>query len=413
MENRILNYMTGHVRIRIRGNSYDRFLNLCAFHGITLWDLRPSREAYEANITVKDFRKLKAIARKSHTRVRIVRRRGLPFFIHKYRKRKFYLVSILFAAFFMFWLSGHIWNITVDGNLSQSDDVIFEYLSASGIRHGMVKSRVDCKELALDIRSYFSDFAWVAAELQGTRLLIHVKEGILGRDAQDDESETLHRPTSLAAVKSGKVVSILVRSGRPLVEAGDTVEKGDLLVSGLLPIYNDSGDLVSVQYASSDADIILETSLAYEDSLELTASQKEYTGREKKRWLLRIGDVSFALPGALAVFEQCDILSKLTQIRLFENFYLPLYIQKYTVKEYTEHEIVYDKTRAKEILRSNYQYFQKKLEEKGVQIFQNDVKIKWDESTATAYGNLTIREAAVRSIPSQDTEEEVPDHDYG
>lgn len=410
MENRFLNYLRGHVRIRIRGNSYDRFLNLCAFHGIFLWDLRPCGEAYEANVTVKDFKKLKEIVKKSHASVVIIRRQGLPFFIHKYRKRKFYLVSIACAVFFMFWLSAHIWNITVDGNLSQSDDVIFEYLNTQGICHGMLKSKVDCKELAAEIRNYFSDFAWVAAELQGTRLLIHVKEGVLGNETDTDGKELT--PTSLAAAKSGTVVSILVRSGRPLVEAGDTVEKGDLLVSGLLPIYNDSGELSSRQYVASDADVILETQTSYQDVLSLSAVQKQYTGREKIRWLLRIGDTSFALPGTFRDFQQYDILSQLTQLRLSPNFYLPLYIQKYTVKEYEKQKIVYKKEDAEEILRSNFQYFTKNLEEKGVQIFQNDVKIKWDEKTVTASGNLTTREAAVRTIPVEDTEEELLTHEY-
>lgn len=411
MGERFLTYLKGYVRIRIRGNSYDRFLNLCAFHGILLWDLQPCGEEYEADITVKDFKRLKEIVKKSHARVVITRRQGLPFFIHKYRRRKFYLVGIVFALFFMFWLSGHIWNITVDGNLSQSDDVIFEYLETQGICHGMVKSRVDCRELAAEIRNYFSDFAWVAAELQGTRLLIHVKEGVLENASDTDSREG--EPSSLAASKSGTVASILVRAGRPLVEAGDTVEKGDLLVSGVLPIYNDSGELCARQYVASDADILLETRTPYRDVLNLKAWQKQYTGREKKRYLLRIGGMSFALPGALGGFQQYDVLTQLTQLRLSANFYLPLYVQKYTVKEYEKTEVVYNKEQAEGILRSNFQYFTKKLEEKGVQIFENDVKIKWDEKTVTASGALTTREAAVRIVPVEDTEEELLDHEYG
>lgn len=411
MEKGFINYLRGHVRIRIKGNSYDRFLNLCAFHGILLWDLRPCGEEYEANITVRDFKRLKEIVKKSHARVVITRRQGLPFFIHKYRRRKFYLAGIAFALLFMFWLSGHIWNITVDGNLSQSDDVIFEYLQTRGIWHGMLKSKVDCKDLAADIRNYFSDFAWVAAELQGTRLLIHVKEGVLG-NASDMAGEE-EAPSSLAAAKSGTVVSILVRAGRPLVEAGDTVEKGDLLVSGVLPIYNDSGELSARQYVASDADILLETQTAYRDVLELAVQEKRYTGREKSRWMLRIGDASFALPGSFGGYQQYEVLTQLTQLRLSANFYLPLYIQKYTVKEYEKQEVVYNKSQAEGILRSNFQYFTKNLEEKGVQIFENDVKIKWDEKTATAAGDLTTREAAVRSIPVEDTEEELLNHEYG
>ena len=80
MEVKFLNFIRGYVRIRFWGTSYDRFLNLCAFHKIILWDLVPSGEGYEAYLTKKDFRRLRGIVRKSHASVRITERHGLPFF---------------------------------------------------------------------------------------------------------------------------------------------------------------------------------------------------------------------------------------------------------------------------------------------------------------------------------------------
>ena len=42
--------------------------------------------------------------------------------------------------------------------------------------------------------------------------------------------------TDLAAPKDGMVVSIVTRSGVPLVSAGMEVKKGDILVEGGVPI---------------------------------------------------------------------------------------------------------------------------------------------------------------------------------
>ena len=61
MERQFLSVLKGYVRIKICGNSYDRFLNLCGFHGIRIWDLLPSGDSYEANLSLKDFRKLRSI----------------------------------------------------------------------------------------------------------------------------------------------------------------------------------------------------------------------------------------------------------------------------------------------------------------------------------------------------------------
>lgn len=190
MELRFLHFLKGYVRICIIGNSYDRFLNLCAYHDIVLWNLAPAGEAYEAYVSLSDFRKLRQIVRKSRTSVRITQRCGLPFFLHKYRKRKMYVIGIAAAALFMFWLSSHVWNISIEGNVSQTDDVIFEYLENSGISHGMAKSQVDCTALASQLRNNFPRFSWVTAQLKGTRLVINVKEGTAAADMPEtDEKE--------------------------------------------------------------------------------------------------------------------------------------------------------------------------------------------------------------------------------
>lgn len=410
MEIRFLHFLFGYVRIRIIGNSYDRFLNLCAFHRIGLWDLVPCGETYEAYVTLGDFRRLRGIARKSHASVRICQRHGLPFWLHRYRKRKACVMGVAAAALFMFWLSSHIWNISVEGNLSQTDDVIFEYLEANGVVHGMNRSQVDCKALAADIRNYFSDFAWVAAELKGTRLVIHVKEGILGDDGDGEEAQI---PSDLVAARDGTVLELMVRSGTPVAAVGDEVKKGDLLVSGILPVYGDDGSLISRQYVASDADILLQTETPYEDVLKLNTVKKQYTEREKKLWEIRILGTSFALPQSFEAYPLCDILTELKQVKLSENFYLPVYLREFTIKEYENVEITYTKQEASEILTANFQYFVKNLEEKGVQIFQNDVKIRWSAKTATASGILITGEYAVQRTSVDSTEEELLDHEYG
>ncbi len=411
MRGQFSNLLKGYVRIRILGNSYDRFLNLCAYHEIKLWELLPVDEAYEAYVSRKDFKKLKAIVKKSHASVRITERRGLPFFVHRYRKRRVYLAGIAAAFALMVWLSAHIWNISIDGNLSQTDDVIFEYLTQAGIRHGMWKAGVDCRELAAGIRSSFTEFAWVAAELKGTRLLIHVKEGIAGTGEEETEEE--QQPSSLVATHAGTVFSIYTRAGLPAVQAGDEVKKGDLLVSGVIPIYNDSGEAVSWQSVAADADIVIQRKQKYYDEVPFSEKQKYYTGQEKTSWMLQVGETPFALPGDFDSLGQYDLLSELTQCRLMKNFYLPLYFRKFTAKAYEFVETVRTKEEVRKLLESDFQDFYKNLQEKGVQLFENDVKIEWNEKSAIASGTLLVGEQAVRRTALEKHKEEVPDDEHG
>ena len=58
-------------------------------------------------------------------------------------------------------------------------------------------------------------------------------------------------PRSLTAAKDGVITRMVVRSGKAQAEPGDTVQQGQLLVSGVVPIYNDAQELVNEQYVLS------------------------------------------------------------------------------------------------------------------------------------------------------------------
>ncbi|MCD7834993.1 MAG: sporulation protein YqfD [Lachnospiraceae bacterium] len=395
MEQHFFDFMCGYVRIRISGEACDRFLNLCAYHGIRLWGLLPVDGACEAFVSKKDFFRLKAFVRKSHTRIRLAGRYGFPFFVHRYRSRWACVFGALAAAVFMAWLSAHVWNIRIEGNLSQTDDMIFEYLKNEGISHGMWKNRIDTQELSEQIRMYFTQFSWVSANLEGTRLIIYVKEGTA--DGQTDKAVSASG-SGIAAAKAGTVVSVFVRKGCAAVAAGDTVEAGDLLVSGRIPIYSDEGEILSWQQVNADADILLRTETDYYEELAFETTLKYYTGREKTRYLFRAGGVSFALPGSWKEFALFDLTGEMTQAQLSDNFYLPVYFCKYTAKEYENLRYSYTEEQARQILESNLSDFVENLEEKGVQIFQNNVTIDLYEKVAVARGTLITDESAVVSV---------------
>lgn len=166
----------GYVRVRICGGSYERFLNLCANHGILLWDLRPAAHGYEADLYLKDFFSLGPLARKCRTRVRVAGRYGLPFFLRRHRKRKMFAAGLLLCGSLIFFLSCFVWNISIDGNLSISRQSMMEYLRKEKIGYGTWKNSVDCRQLAADLRSAFLDLTWVSVRLQGTCLSIRVQE---------------------------------------------------------------------------------------------------------------------------------------------------------------------------------------------------------------------------------------------
>ena len=105
MTEKIQRLIRGYVRIRVRTVSYDRFLNICALHGFYIWDLTPKENAYELNISIEDFRKLRPLARKTGAHIRIVKKRGLPFWLFRNRHRKAFAVGFLGGSALLFLFS--------------------------------------------------------------------------------------------------------------------------------------------------------------------------------------------------------------------------------------------------------------------------------------------------------------------
>ena len=419
MESHFLDFAKGYIRIRVSGKSCDRFFNLCTFHRIRLWNLLPSGEGYEVFLLKKDFFSLRPILRKCHIRLRIVRRCGLPFLLFRCRRRKLSIVGVFAAFFLLFWLSSHIWNIHIDGNLALTNDVLMEYLDRSGISHGMKKSRVDCKALAAALRKEFPSLSWSAVELTGTQLKIHVREGLFS----DDEASDTPNPatssditSSLVAAKSGTIASIYVRSGLPLVSAGDTVEEGQILVTGALPVYDDSGTISHYRYTAADADIKIRCELSYYDETQRRVQEKTYTGRIWKRTAFEILGRPFSIPSvfpsSFSSDDSLDLTCEIRQFRLPDNFYLPVFVKIYTAKEYVYQEKCLTNEQLLSLLQANLQLFRKNLEEKGVQIFENNVKIEWNEKSAIASGTLMAEESAVKRVAGSDVKEELPQDEY-
>ena len=106
------------------------------------------------------------------------------------------------------------------------------------------KKEISCGDLEKQIRNAFPEIGWVSAELTGTRLTVHVREndGILKAETGSDA------PCELTAGSDGTVTKIIVRNGIAIdgfgKARGDEVKTGDVLVSGKLPIYDDSETLV-------------------------------------------------------------------------------------------------------------------------------------------------------------------------
>lgn len=158
----LIYYILGYVNISVEGYFIERFINICISKNILLWNLKRKKSSIlYANIGMKEFKKIKEIARITKCRVKIEKKKGFPFILHRYKKRKLFFASLITIIILIFAISNFIWNIEVTGNNAITSEEIMKHVNESGLHIGIPKQKIDTKEIINNIRLQRDDIAWV------------------------------------------------------------------------------------------------------------------------------------------------------------------------------------------------------------------------------------------------------------
>jgi similar to stage IV sporulation protein len=300
---------------------------------------------------------------------------------------------------FWIWMSAFIWAIEIRGSFHVTDDVLRQFLNEQKINVGMKRNDVNIEELEKSLRNEFNIITWTSARIDGTRLIIQIKENEL-KEPEVTEIIDENRGYDLVAAKDGTVVSIITRRGVPLVTEGSEVLEGDILVEGGLPIFNDDLTVRSYQYCQADEDIYLRTDFNQVEILPINYEEKIYSGNEKKVFYLEVMGQRFKLGHGRNKFADYDVIDEKKQARLLPNFYLPLYFGTEIVREYKIVEKKYVSEEAKVIFTERIKKISENLSEKGVQILEKNGRMKKDDINWYLNIHFDVIEKTGKSVPT-------------
>lgn len=389
--------LQGYVKIRVWGFAPQRFINLCSNKGILLWNIEKQEDVYTMCISLQSFYELRPIARKTKVRVVISERYGLPFFMPGMLRRKAFLAGLVLTVAFWMISSLFVWDIQVSGNYQVTDDVFFDFLEQEGVRTGMRRSELNIGELEKQIRRKFAQVTWTSGRLDGTRLVIEIKENDM--PVPEAVQDTTGDGKDLVAQYDGIITDMIVRCGIPKVSVGSEVAKGDILVEGRIPIYAEDGTVREYRPVTSDADIVLEHTGTFRAYLPADYVRKRYTGRQKTFYFIHFGDREWK-PERTVKFLQYDSVLETCPVKALEYLHIPCIVGRITYREYQKTEYCYTTSEAETVLQKKIMDFLETLDEKGVQIISKDVKIETKRAGWTAHGELLLRETAGQLVDS-------------
>ena len=195
-------YLFGYATISVEGYFIERFINICRGKQIFLWNMKRKKSSFLfTNIAIKDFKKIRQVAKVTKCQVKIQKKKGLPFLLHRYQKRKLFIGLLLTLFLVIFGVSNFVWNIEIIGNNTIPTEELLEQLNEYGLVLGKLKNSVKTKEII-------------------SKMIVEVVEADKKPDIIDENEYC-----SIVSKKEGRITKINVQNGTALVKVGDIVTK--------------------------------------------------------------------------------------------------------------------------------------------------------------------------------------------
>ena len=324
--------LLGYVRVEVEGYYIERFINICQVKKIIIWSLKREKGVkLYINVGIKDFKKLKNIARKTNCKLRIKKKKGIPFIIHRYKKRKIFVIFLLIIMISIFISSKYIWNI----ELMVENDLVLENIEEDlfilGLKKGAKKNTIELDKLINQIRLKRDDISWIGIDIKGTNAIVKI--------VKNDEKPNIidnNEYCNIVASKSGVIKSIIAQNGTAVVKEGDEVQKGDVLIAGYM-----DGKYTDRRYVHSLGEV--QASVAYSKSKKIPLHQEKLkeTGKQENRIQIKFNNFQINFYKTLSNFKIYDTIYKEQKFKIFSNFYLPISVVKITNHEQEKENISY------------------------------------------------------------------------
>ncbi len=336
----LLAYIFGYLEIKVEGYFIEKFINNCLKSNIFLWNIKRKRTTImTCNIGVKDFKNIRKILKKTKCRIKIEKKKGLPFTFNKYRKRKIFALLIFIILIIIAILSNFVWNIQIEGTEKISKDELIQTLKEEGLSIGKFKPGIETREIINKVRLDRDDIAWIGIEITGTNAIVKVVEAEEKPEIVDEDEYC-----NIVATKDGVVTKIMAQNGTPLVKNGDLIKKGTVLIGGWL-----EGKYTGTRYVHSNGQVEAKVWYTQKERVYLKETKKEDTGEAQNKYSVNINNFIINFNKRVSKFENYDTIEEAKKIKLFSNFYLPIELVKTTYKEYKVVEIAHTLEEAKTI----------------------------------------------------------------
>lgn len=298
-------------------------------------------DGYVFSARAKDAPRIRGIAGRVGAGIEITPTGILPI-LKKYRRRIGFAMGAALLAAALIISSRFVWDVKITGNERVPTDEIESSLAAHGLVLGARKSSLDVGEICRKMTVGDGGISWISINLRGTVAEVEVRE------TTEAELETAAEPSNLIAAHDGLIVSVVSYGGKSEVRAGQTVKKGDILVSGVI-----DSEALGYRLVRARGEVMASVTKRFSASVPLESTEKTATGNVKTSKSVKIFSKTAELFKKTNIsFEKYDTIEKTERLELF-GVRLPVSVTTVTYVELYDSPITLTEDEARVIAAEN------------------------------------------------------------
>ncbi len=312
------------IAFTVEGLNIERFVRRSGEQGIRLTGMkRPAARKLHALVREDQLPALRELALQGGWKLTLGSRKGAGRAADWLKRRWLLGCAVLIGGIALLAATQVVWQIqVVDAGAYEAD--VRNALTEWGISAPMLRSQVDVGQLRDDLEWRYPRIAWFECGWRGSALVIRPVEGYLPRTDGDADG-----PCDVVATRDGVVHTVVTRAGTPVVQPGDLVRAGDVLIKG-----EERTSEGNVRPVAARGSVTARVWKGAAVTVPTSETQTHYTGQTETVWTLRTPWFDL-WPMGECTFSQYD--TAVTETKL-SSFLLPitLRVEQRMAAEYTQ-----------------------------------------------------------------------------
>jgi similar to stage IV sporulation protein len=259
-------FLVGYRVCRTASESLARVIDVCRALDISFREVELVDGYADFIIPFWLFGKLKRKLESENVELSLVSSHGIPGLLLRYRHRYGFTVAVVISVLLVILSGQVIWDVRIDGERRLTEQEVREVLRECGLERGTLISSIDAGVLENRVMIFSDDIAWISVNVIGTVAEVEIRE--LEFTERDEE---IGNASNIVASHCGKIVGFENISGSIVVEIGEEVAEGQLLISG---IYGDEEN--GFRYTNPKGRVLAEVERSFEIEVPRVETKKSY-----------------------------------------------------------------------------------------------------------------------------------------